>query len=319
MVNRRRPSPLIVCAAFYGLIFLAIVWHYYPNRVDVAEAIHFQPTPEQQAFYNEAFDPQQARYQALGRLNAVTFHIQDDLRAFVAQNNLGSAHVLEIGAGEGSLQDVVEDYTGLDISATTRRNYHKRFVQADARAIPFRDGEFDAAWSVWVLEHVPNAEQALREIRRVLKPNGLLYLRPAWLCSDLAPNGYPIRPYSDFGLGGKLIKASVPIQEFPVFQLAYLFPIRAARLGAWAVSHQPTALHYRPIAANYRQYWMPDSDAVNSIDMFEAYLWFLSRGDECLNCPSRAQMMRTSSTSMPLIIRVKPHSRPTLQSATAGR
>ena len=61
-------------------------------------------------------------------------------------------------------QDIVEDYTGLDISATARAKYHKRFVQADVRAMPFADGEFDAVWTIWVLEHVPNPEQALREI-----------------------------------------------------------------------------------------------------------------------------------------------------------
>ena len=193
----------------------------------------------------------------------------------------------------------MEDYTGLDISATARAKYHKRFVQADARAMPFRDGEFDAAWSIWVLDHVPNPEQALREIRRVLKPGGLLYLSPAWSCSDLAPNGYPVRPYSDFGIGGKLIKATVPIQQSQAFQAMYRLPIRAARLAAWKLHPQPTELHYRPIAANYQVYWMPDSDAVNSIDMFEAYLWFLSRGDECLNCPSGWELMRTEA--MPLV------------------
>jgi SAM-dependent methyltransferase len=176
-------------------------------------------------------------------------------------------------------------------------------VQADARAMPFRDGEFDAAWTIWVLEHVPNPEQALREIRRVLKPGGLLYLYPAWLCSDLAPNGYAVRPYSDFGLGGKLIKASVPLQNSALFQAMYMLPIRAARLAAWEVHRRPTALHYRPITANYRKYWMPDSDAVNSIDMFEAYLWFRSRGDECLNCPATSELMRIGD--MPMVMRVK--------------
>ncbi len=121
MPRFRRPSLLKACSVSYGLIFLAIVWHYYPDRVDVAQPIHFRPTPEQQAFYNEAFDPQQARYEALGRLNAATFHIKDDIREFVAQNHLANAHVLEVGSGEGTLQDMVEDYTGLDISATARR------------------------------------------------------------------------------------------------------------------------------------------------------------------------------------------------------
>ena len=55
---------------------------------------------------------------------------------------------------------------------------------------------------------------------------------------------------------------------------------------------------------NYRDYWMADSDAVNSLDSFEAYVWFISRGDECLNCGSRMEMMRTRD--MPLVIRVKP-------------
>jgi hypothetical protein len=49
---------------------------------------------------------------------------------------------------------------------------------------------------------------------------------------------------------------------------------------------------------------MSDSDAVNSMDSFEAYLWFTSRGDQCLNCGSVGQLLRTQS--MPLVIRVKP-------------
>jgi len=283
---------------------VGVVAHYFPYRADPPEAIHFQPTLEQQEFYDAAFDAQQARYQQTARQAAENFRIKEKVGDFVLKNHLTKAHVLEVGSGEGSLQDLVEDYTGLDISATARRKYHKRFIQADARAMPFPDGEFDAIWTIWVLEHVPNPEQALREIRRVLKPNGLLYLHPAWLCSDLAPAGYPVRPFSDFGMRGKLIKASVPIQAAPLFHAMYLFPIRTLRLASSGLRRDPTALHYRPIAANYREYWMPDSDAVNSIDMFEAYLWFKSRGDECLNCPPNWELIRIED--MPLVIRAKP-------------
>ena len=62
----------------------------------------------------------------------------------------------------------------------------------------------------------------------------------------------------------------------------------------------PTKLRYRRLTPNYEKYWMPDSDAVNSIDRYEAMLWFRSRGDECLNCDDAA----LSIAPKPLIIRV---------------
>jgi len=138
----------------------------------------------------------------------------------------------------------------------------------------------------------------------VLKPGGLLLLNPAWNCSDLAANGYAVRPYSDFSLAGKAIKASIPIQRAPLFQAAYTLPIRAARLAAASLSRGPTAFHYRPIAPNYGHYWVNDGDAVNSMDFFEAYLWFKSRGDECLNCPPAGDLIRLNEMAM--ILRVKP-------------
>lgn len=306
-----------VCLLAYATAFLAILIHYYPGSTDPPETIHFQPTPEAQDFYNVAFDAQQARYEVIAREKAQLFHIRQDVEEFVADHHLSRAHVLDVGSGEGGLQDVVEDYTGLDISATARAKYHKRFVQADARAMPFPDGEFDAVWSIWVLEHVPNPEQALREIRRVLKPGGLLYLRPAWLCSDLAANGYAARPYSDFGIEGKLIKASLPFQNTAAFPALYTLPIRGLRLASWKLHRQPTSLHYRRLEPNYKTYWMSDSDAVNSIDMFEAYLWFRSRGDECLNCPAESKIF--TAADLPLVIRVKGRAPATNQAAVDVR
>src|SRR5678815_1481149 len=59
-------------------------------------------------------------------------------------------------------------------------------------------------------------------------------------------------------------------------------------------------------ARDTRETRAPSSDSVlyKRQDTFEAYLWFLSRGDECLNCPSRGQMLL--KRDMPLVIRVKP-------------
>jgi ubiquinone/menaquinone biosynthesis C-methylase UbiE len=203
---------------------------------------------------------------------------------FAQQMGLMNKRVLDVGAGTGYLQDVVPNYVGLDISSTAKRFFHKPFVEASATDMPFHDGEFDAAWSIWVLEHVPNPEQALLEMRRVVKDGGLLYLLPAWNCIPWAAEGYPVRPYQDLSLKGKLIKAAVPILVHPVFVTTYLLPTRLLRRGYASISGEPTRLHYNQLTPNFDHYWMPDSDAINSIDFYEMLLWFTSRGDECLSC-----------------------------------
>lgn len=47
-----------------------------------------------------------------------------------------------------------------------------RFVQAQAEAIPFDDGFFDAVISVNAIDHVDNFEKTALEIKRVLRQNG---------------------------------------------------------------------------------------------------------------------------------------------------
>jgi ubiquinone/menaquinone biosynthesis C-methylase UbiE len=44
--------------------------------------------------------------------------------------------------------------------------------RADAREMPYEDETFDAAYLVTVLGEVPDQDAALRELRRVVKPNG---------------------------------------------------------------------------------------------------------------------------------------------------
>lgn len=215
---------------------------------------------------------------------------------FVETYNLRQAKVLEVGAGTGKLQDVVDDYTGLDISASSRRHFHKPFLQASATAIPVPDESFDAVWTINVLEHVPHPEHALREIRRVLRHGGYLYLSPAWQCRPWAAEGYQVRPWSEFGLRGKLIKASIPIRDSVAFRLIYTAPIRAIRFPAQFLGE--TRFRYRLLAPNYQTWWQPDSDALNSIDPYEAIIWFTSRGDRCLNYPSHPRQLAVRTGSL---------------------
>ena len=51
-----------------------------------------------------------------------------------------------------------------------------------------------------------------------------------------------------------------------------------------ALDRNAHLLRYSRLTPSYEVYWEADSDAVNSLDSQEAAIWFVSRGDECLNC-----------------------------------
>ena len=70
---------------------------------------------------------------------------------------------------------------GIDISTPTllmaRREFRSRRlslagVVADVREIPFRDGAFDAAYSMGTVEHFDETQEAVAEIARVVRPGG---------------------------------------------------------------------------------------------------------------------------------------------------
>ncbi len=226
------------------------------------------------------------------------------LSAFIQAYQLQDKLCLEVGSGRGGFQDIVPNYVGIDIAASAGKYFHKPFVAASATNIPFRNDAFDAIWTIYVFEHVPNPEKGLEELWRVLKPGGYLYFEPAWHCRPWAAQGYPVRPYSDFNWKGKLIKASIPIRNNILYRSIKTFPARLIHFLGYQISRQPTSFPYGKLEPNYEVFWMSDSDALNSMDPFDAYLWFVSRGGECINYPTmqKAFFMRHG----PLIIRKPP-------------
>jgi ubiquinone/menaquinone biosynthesis C-methylase UbiE len=98
------------------------------------------------------------------------------------------AQVFEVGCGPGHLwaanadrvssgwSAVLTDFSlGMVAIARSRLGDRFRYAVADAEALPHPPGAFHGAIANHMLYHVPNRAHAIRELARVLQPDGVLY------------------------------------------------------------------------------------------------------------------------------------------------
>jgi ubiquinone/menaquinone biosynthesis C-methylase UbiE len=118
--------------------------------------------------------------------------------------------ILDAGCGGGgmplSLAEEARLVVGIDLAPRFNDAGHRLaaehglenlfFARADGQALPFPDASFDMVLSHAVIEHVADAALYLRELARVLKPGGTMYLSTA--------------PYLSFA-GAHLPRLVVPI------------------------------------------------------------------------------------------------------------
>lgn len=104
--------------------------------------------------------------------------------------------VLDLGCGNGNLTSLLAkrhraEYFGLDLSENMIEEAKERLgVQAvltvgDAEALPYEADFFDLLLCNASFHHYPNPRKALSEMRRVLKPGGILILGDPTLPSRL--------------------------------------------------------------------------------------------------------------------------------------
>ncbi len=101
--------------------------------------------------------------------------------------------ILDAGAGDSRYRSLFagRDYVGIDAAVGKGLQYSGLDALSDLAALPFPDKTFDAALCMNVLEHVRQPDVCLREICRVLKPQGVVYLMvPLFAREHQAPHDY---------------------------------------------------------------------------------------------------------------------------------
>ena len=117
------------------------------------------------------------------------FLIMETLRRYAPEFKVEGASVLDVGCGDaGAIIAFAEKGAKCAGIETFDLSLERGKIRAEdhsvaidlqkgiAEAIPFPDSSFDLVMLDNVLEHVGDRAKSLQEVRRVLKPGGLLYL-----------------------------------------------------------------------------------------------------------------------------------------------
>lgn len=115
---------------------------------------------------------------------AFRYNLQDYMHETFGFGNWRGKEVLEVGCGSGidalefarnsalvTAVDITENAVVLTKALAEEAALPVNVMQAEGE-LPFPDGTFDLIYSFGVLHHIPNVDDTLSEIRRVLKPNG---------------------------------------------------------------------------------------------------------------------------------------------------
>jgi ubiquinone/menaquinone biosynthesis C-methylase UbiE len=118
--------------------------------------------------------------------------------------NLHGKTVLELAVGTGGYSPVFKqgckDYIMNDITRPAILDIDNsiKFKKFDVtKKYPFEDNSFDFVFSCSLIEHVKDPKKMMDEIKRVLKPNGLLYLSFPPFYSPVG--GHYFKPFHYFG------------------------------------------------------------------------------------------------------------------------
>jgi SAM-dependent methyltransferase len=124
-----------------------------------------------------------------------------DFMIVAARATQAGARLADVGAGDAPYRELFAhvDYVTIDWEQSPHEGVQTLDIVASADSIPVEDAAFDAVLCTQVLEHVPDPLAVVRELRRIVRPSGRLYLT-APLTWELHELPYDFYRYTSEGL-----------------------------------------------------------------------------------------------------------------------
>ena len=174
--------------------------------------------------------------------------------------------VLEIACGRGGFSCVLAsrgaamfgaDFSGAALNIARQRNAGGKaapvaFAQADAQQLPYPDESFDIVVSCETIEHLPDPAEGVREMARVCRTNGLLYLT--------TPNY--LNAMGLYYLYASLRKRKATPGEDQPYDRVFLFPQVRQFLNkaGWKIIRSDGTVHQLPVLPGHNPIPIPAAE-----------------------------------------------------------
>jgi 2-polyprenyl-3-methyl-5-hydroxy-6-metoxy-1,4-benzoquinol methylase len=146
--------------------------------------IYQNPRPLQRELlkaYQTYLPETEEEIEAWGRMMEPVFRRGADL----IERSMRRGRLLDVGTGYGFFLALMQsrgwEVTGLEVSPTGASYGRKRWglsiLSQPWEQVSFPEGQFDVVTAFYVIEHLPDPRSFLREVHRILRPEGLILVR----------------------------------------------------------------------------------------------------------------------------------------------